>query len=86
MSARESKQALAEAAALLGTDTREARAFLRAVQRLAGPLPYGTIVAAMRTTDHADAGAVAASLHADAAATSARGEGPDDRADEQARP
>lgn len=60
MGARESKRALAEAAALLGTDTQAARVYLRDVQRLAGPLPYATIVAAMRAVDSADAQAVAA--------------------------
>jgi hypothetical protein len=68
MAAKQSKRALAEAAALLATDTQAARAYLRGVQRLAGPLPYATIVAAMRAVGHADASAVAASasaLHAD---------------------
>jgi hypothetical protein len=60
MRARESKRALAEATALLETDTQAARAYLRDVQRLAGPLPYATIVAAMRAADSADAQVVAA--------------------------
>jgi hypothetical protein len=59
---RGSKQALAEAAAVLGTDTVTARAFLRAVQHLAGPVPYDEIVVAMRETGCRTAEAVAARL------------------------
>jgi len=60
MAIRESKQALAEAAELLGTDTRTARLYLRRVQGIAGPIPYGTIVTAMRRTDISQVEAVAA--------------------------
>ena len=60
MGARESKRALAEAAALLKTDTQAARVYLRDVQRFAGPLPYATIVAAMRAADSSDVRNVAA--------------------------
>jgi hypothetical protein len=48
MPVRDSKRALAEVAAMLGTDTASARAYLRQVQHLAGPRPYDEIAAAMR--------------------------------------
>jgi hypothetical protein len=60
MAVRESKQALAEAAGLLGTDTQKARAYLRHVQHIAGPIPYGTIVRAMRRADISSVETVAA--------------------------
>jgi hypothetical protein len=60
MAVRESKRALAEAAELLDTDTRNARLYLRRVQGIAGPIPYGTIVTAMRRTDVSQIEAVAA--------------------------
>lgn len=47
MALRGSKRALAEVAKLLGTDTATARAFLRTVQHLAGPVPFDEIAAAM---------------------------------------
>jgi hypothetical protein len=72
VAARQSKRALAEAAALLAADTGAARAYLRDVQRLAGPLPYTTIVAAMRAAGRADTGTVAA-LAAEMAAGGERG-------------
>lgn len=48
---RDSKRALVDVAALLGVDTPTARTYLRAVQHLAGPVPYDQIAAAMRTVD-----------------------------------
>ena len=48
MAVRGSKRALAEVAAMLGTDAVSARAYLRQIQRLAGPAPYEAIVDAMR--------------------------------------
>jgi hypothetical protein len=51
MAVRDSKRALAEVAAMLGTGTVAARTYLRQVQHLAGPAPYETIVEAMRTVD-----------------------------------
>lgn len=48
MPIRDSKRALAEVAALLGTTTAQARTYLRTVQHLAGPVPYDQIAAAMR--------------------------------------
>jgi hypothetical protein len=61
MGVRASKHALAEAAALLKVDTRTARAYLREVQRRANfPVPYATIVAAMRMADSVSVAAVAA--------------------------
>ena len=59
MAVRQSKQALADAAALLRTDTEAARVFLREVQSCAGPIPYATIVAAMRAANRADVQVVA---------------------------
>lgn len=60
MAARESKRALAEAAALLETDAQAARLYLRDVQRLAGPRKFAEIVAAMRAVGGTDVQAVAA--------------------------
>jgi len=60
MAVRESKRALAEAAELLDTDTRNARLYLRRIQGIAGPIPYGAIVTAMRSTDISQVEAVAA--------------------------
>jgi hypothetical protein len=51
MAVRDSKRALAEVAAMLGTDTVAARTYLRRVQHLAGPAPYETIAEAMRKVD-----------------------------------
>jgi hypothetical protein len=51
---RESKRALAEVAAMLGTDTAGARGYLRRVQHLAGPVPYDQIAAAMRQVEGHD--------------------------------
>jgi hypothetical protein len=62
MPIRDSKRALAEVAAMLGTDTAQARAYLRAVQHLAGPVPYDQIAAAMRRVDGHDPQRVAALL------------------------
>jgi len=59
MPVRDSKRALAEVAALLGTDTTSARAYLRAVQHIAGPVPYDEIAAAMRAVEGHDAKRVA---------------------------
>jgi hypothetical protein len=57
---RASKLALARAAALLGTDQKAARGYMRRVQALARtPIPYTTIVAAMEETG-TDVDAVAA--------------------------
>jgi len=51
MRPRPSKVALREAADLLGVPTSEAREYLRSVQHVAGfPVPYATIVEAMRET------------------------------------
>lgn len=69
MAVRESKQALADATALLRTDTQAARVYLREVQRRAGPLPYATIVAAMRAAGTTDA-QVVATIAADLASPS----------------
>ncbi len=54
MAVRDSKRALAEVAAKLGTDATSARAWLRSVQHLAGPVPYDQIAAALRTADSHD--------------------------------
>jgi hypothetical protein len=54
MPLRESKRALAEVAAMLGTDTADARNYLRRVQHLAGPVPYEQIAAAMRLVEGHD--------------------------------
>ena len=62
---RDSKRALAEVATLLGTDTADARAYLRRVQRLVGPTSYETIVAAMRRVDDYAADEVAAAITAE---------------------
>jgi hypothetical protein len=59
---RDSKRALAEVAALLGVDTPTARTYLRAVQHLAGPVPYDQIAAAMRSVEDRSAEAVARAL------------------------
>jgi len=60
MSIRTSKQALADAAALLGCSRDEARAYFRSIQEEAGvPIPYATIVAAMRDGDLGSRAAVA---------------------------
>lgn len=51
MGPRPSKIALREAADLLGVPTSEAREYLRSVQHVAGfPVPYATVVEAMRET------------------------------------
>jgi hypothetical protein len=60
MAVRDSKRALAEVAALLGTNTVAARGYLRRVQQLVGPVPYDTIVGAMHRVDDFDAERVAA--------------------------
>jgi hypothetical protein len=60
MPVRDSKRALAEVAAMLGTDTAGARNYLRRVQHLAGPVPYEQIAAAMRLVDGHDEQRVAA--------------------------
>jgi hypothetical protein len=57
---RDSKRALADVAAMLGTDTASARDYLRRVQRLAGPVPYEQIAAAMRRVEGFDEARVAA--------------------------
>jgi hypothetical protein len=57
---RDSKRALADVAALLGTDTTTARDYLRRVQHLAGPVPYEQIAAAMRQVEGFDVARVAA--------------------------
>lgn len=54
MPVRDSKRALAEVAALLGTDATKARSYLRTVQHLAGPVPYDRIVTAMRLVEGHD--------------------------------
>lgn len=59
MATRESKQALADTAALLEIDTQAARAYLRRVQVLAGPVPYAVIMSAVRLAESTDAGVVA---------------------------
>jgi hypothetical protein len=51
---RESKRALAEVAAMLGTDKAAARSWLRAVQHHAGPVPYDQIAVALRRVDGQD--------------------------------
>jgi hypothetical protein len=56
---RDSKRALADVAALLGVDTPTARTYLRAVQHLAGPVPYEQIAAAMRSVEDRSAESVA---------------------------
>ena len=48
MPVRDSKRALADVAAMLGTDTATARTYLRTVQHLAGPVPFDQIAEAMR--------------------------------------
>jgi hypothetical protein len=51
MAPRPSKIALLEAADLLGVPISQAREYLRSVQHVAGfPVPYATIVEAMRET------------------------------------
>jgi hypothetical protein len=62
---RSSKQALARAADLLGTDTASAREHLRRIQRIVGPVPYETIVAAMARKDDRSVETVARSLAAE---------------------
>jgi hypothetical protein len=64
MAVRESKRALAEVAAMLGTNTVAARTYLRRVQHLAGPAPYETILEAMRRVDGYGAEQVAAVIAA----------------------
>jgi len=59
---RDSKRALADVATMLGVDTAAARAYLRTVQHLAGPVPYDQIAAAMRSTEDRSAEAVAKAL------------------------
>ena len=54
MAVRGSKRALAEVAAMLGTDVATARRWLRAVQHHAGPVPYDQIAAALRRVDGQD--------------------------------
>jgi uncharacterized protein YbaA (DUF1428 family) len=54
MPVRDSKRALAEVAAMLGSDTATARGYLRRVQHLAGPVPYDQIAAAMRAVEGHD--------------------------------
>jgi len=65
MPVRDSKRALAEVAAMLGTDTASARGYLRRVQHIAGPVPYDQIAAAMRVVEGFDEARVAALLAAD---------------------
>jgi hypothetical protein len=65
MSVRDSKAALREAARLLRTDTQTARAFLRAAQHAAGPIPYAVIVEVMKTVPELTAESVIARLVAD---------------------
>jgi uncharacterized protein YoaH (UPF0181 family) len=60
MAVRESKMALVEAAALLGTDVQSARIYLRRVQQVAGPVSYATIVKAMQSVGISEVEAVAA--------------------------
>ena len=60
MPVRDSKRALAEVAAMLGTDTASARGYLRRVQHLAGPVSYDQIAAAMRRVEGYDEARVAA--------------------------
>ena len=59
---RDSKRALAEVAALLGVDTPTARTYLRAVQRLAGPVPYEQIAAVLRSVEDRSAESVARAM------------------------
>ncbi len=60
MPIRTSKKALADAAALLGCPRDEARAYFRSIQEEAGvPIPYATIVAAMRDGDLGNRAAIA---------------------------
>ena len=59
---RDSKRALADVAALLGVDTPAARTYLRAVQHLAGPVPYEQIAAAMRSVEDRSAESVAQAI------------------------
>jgi hypothetical protein len=68
MPVRDSKRALAEVAAMLGTDTAQARAYLRTVQHLVGPVPYHRIVAAMRRVEGHDPHRVADLIRQDHAA------------------
>jgi len=60
MATRESKQALADTAALLEIDTHAARTYLRRVQALAGQVPYVVIVNAMHLAESTDVEVVAA--------------------------
>jgi hypothetical protein len=62
MAVRDSKRALAEVAEMLGTDTAAARAYLRAVQHLAGPVPFDEIAIAMRPLEDRAAESVARAL------------------------
>jgi hypothetical protein len=60
MPIRTSKQALADAAALLGCPREQARTYFRSIQEQAGAaIPYATIVAAMRDGDPRNRAAVA---------------------------
>jgi hypothetical protein len=60
MPIRTSKQALADAAMLLGCPRDEARTYFRSIQQEAGAaIPYATIVAAMRDGDPGNRAAVA---------------------------
>jgi hypothetical protein len=60
MAVRDSKLALGEAAAFLGQDRKAARNFLRQVQSVAKrPIPYRTIVEAMRQCQSDDLRAIA---------------------------
>jgi hypothetical protein len=68
MPVRDSKRALAEVAAMLGTDTAQARTYLRTVQHLVGPVPYHRIVEAMRRAEGHDPHKVAELIRQDRAA------------------
>lgn len=70
MAIRSSKRALAEVAAMLGTDTATARTWLRSVQHHAGPVPYDQIAAALRRVDGQDPERVARAVLEDLAAAS----------------
>lgn len=69
MAVRGSKRALAEVAAMLGTDMARARAWLRTVQHHAGPVPYDQIAAALRRVDGQDPEQVARVVTEEAAPT-----------------
>jgi hypothetical protein len=58
----ESKQALREAARLLDVDTHNARLYLRRVQQITGPVPYHTIVVAIREAQTFDVETVATAV------------------------